>query len=83
VRNQLVAFFLLPSSADYFDREDVGDMLHRNVGWLSTDYKALCPHEVTFHNHRYENLKPFTAFNKLEILASCITGVLTMWLIFF
>jgi hypothetical protein len=27
----------------FFDREDEGDMFHRNVGWLSTDYTALYP----------------------------------------
>jgi hypothetical protein len=83
VRSQLAAFFLVPSSANSFSCEDVGDMFLRKVGWLSTDYKALYPQQVTLHNHRCENLNPFTALNKLEILASCITGVLTMWLIFF
>jgi hypothetical protein len=27
----------------FFDPEDGGDMLLRNVGWLSTDYKAFYP----------------------------------------
>jgi hypothetical protein len=26
-----------------FNPEDGGDMLLRNVDWLSTDYTALCP----------------------------------------
>jgi hypothetical protein len=78
VRRQLAAFFLVPTSVDSFDREDVGDMFLWNVGWLSTDCKALYPQEFTLQNHRCEKLKPFTALNKLEILASCITGVLTM-----
>jgi hypothetical protein len=40
----------------FFDPEDGGGMFLRNVGWLSTDYTALCPRGRTFHNDRCENL---------------------------
>jgi hypothetical protein len=30
----------------FFDPDDGGDMLLRNVGWLSTDYTALYPRKT-------------------------------------
>jgi hypothetical protein len=63
----LAALFLVPSSADSFAREDVGGMFLRNVGWLSTDYKVLYPKEVNLHNHRCENLKPYTALRSHDM----------------
>jgi hypothetical protein len=39
-----------------------GDMLLRNVNWLSTDYTALYPEDRTLHNHCSENLKSYLTF---------------------
>jgi hypothetical protein len=35
---------------ELFDPEDGGDVLFRNVGWLSPGYTVSCP-----RNHLYEN----------------------------
>jgi hypothetical protein len=40
-------------------------MFLRNVGWLSTDYTALYPEDITIHNHRCENLNTYIN-NKFE-----------------
>jgi hypothetical protein len=32
----------------FFDPEDGGDMFFRNVGWISTDYKALYPTRMKY-----------------------------------
>jgi hypothetical protein len=40
------AYYLLPAGILlrlFYNPEDRGDMFLRNVGWLSTDYMALCP----------------------------------------
>jgi hypothetical protein len=39
----------------FFDPEDRGDMLFRNVGWL-----FCIPKDITLHNRRCENLKSYT-----------------------
>lgn len=36
-------FFLLPASCLVLNTADVGDIILRNVGWLSIDYAALYP----------------------------------------
>jgi hypothetical protein len=40
----------------FFDPDDGGDTLLRNVRWLSTDYTSLYPEDRTLHKHRCENL---------------------------
>jgi hypothetical protein len=45
----------------FFDPEDGGEMFHRNVSWLSTDYMAFNVESFTLHNHRSENLKSHIA----------------------
>jgi hypothetical protein len=43
----------------FFDPEDGGDVFLRNVGWLSTDYTAYIPEDITLHDHRCENLRSY------------------------
>jgi hypothetical protein len=42
-----------------FDPEVEGDMLFRNVDWLSTDYTTLYLRTQTFRGHRCEKLKSY------------------------
>jgi hypothetical protein len=41
----------------FFDPDSGGNVFLWNIGWLSTDYVALCPKDRTLHNHCCENLK--------------------------
>jgi hypothetical protein len=44
------------------DPENGGDMILRNIGWLSTEYTVLyIPQDSTLHNQRCENLKSYKA----------------------
>jgi hypothetical protein len=48
-RKQPTAFSLVLCWADSFNREDVGEMFLRNIGWLSTGQMVLHPRRKYFY----------------------------------
>jgi hypothetical protein len=45
----------------FFNLDDEGGMLLRNIGWFSTNCTEYIPEDSTLHTHRCYELGPYTS----------------------